>query len=317
MQLPTSLTVLVALPLAAAMQEAEAVFWRNVGWTTAIFLLAAFVAVMGSHLTVVRPIRELQKFADALSRGDFQSRPPTDRGGAKELRALGMHFDAMRRSLEQRQAQLVEALQQKDVLLKEVNHRVKNSLQLVASLIGLQRASIKDPEARRQFEQAGRRINTVAQIHQRLYQDEHVDQVALDRFLKDLCADLQGVMGRDGTISFVCEATACQLPTEQVIPVALIVNELATNAVKYGYPGDIGGVIRVVCEQDSDCVTVTVSDDGAPLPDNFAPSESTGLGMKMITALARQLRATLDVVRRLDGKSFVLRVPVREDRRAS
>ena len=79
------------------------------------------------------------------------------------------------------------------MLLKEVNHRVKNSLQLVASLLSLQKSQIKEPEARRQFEEAAQRINTVAHIHQRLYRDEHLDKVALDRVLIHLCEDLNRV----------------------------------------------------------------------------------------------------------------------------
>ena len=131
-------------------------------------------------------------------------------------------------------------------LLKEVNHRVKNSLQLVASLLGLQRARIKDPEARRQFDEAGRRINTVAKIHQRLYKDENVDRVAFDKFLQDLCDELNTAVGDGHKVTVSCEASSCQLPTEDVIPLALIVNELVTNALKYSYP-DGDGAIRVSC----------------------------------------------------------------------
>jgi chemotaxis family two-component system sensor kinase Cph1 len=273
-----------------------------------IFLLAAVVAMLGTHLTVVRPIRELDKFVDALSRGDFESRPPSQIHGVKEVRSLGEHFEAMARSLGQRQSQLIEALQQKELLLKEVNHRVKNSLQLVASLFGLQRATIKDPETRRQFEEAGRRINTVAQIHQRLYQDENVDRVAFDKFLSELCADLNAAAG--GKQPLVCDAEPCHLPTDKVIPAALIANELITNAFKYSYPTGATGMIRVQCRQEIDSVVLSVSDDGVPLPAEFDPATSTGLGMKLMVGLAKQLRGTLEVLRQSPGKSFVLRVPL-------
>jgi two-component sensor histidine kinase len=307
---PTSLTVLIGLPLNTALKEADAIFWRAVGWTTLIFLLAALVAILGTHLTVVRPIRELHKFADVLSRGEFQTHPHSQIGGVKEVRSLGKHFEAMSRSLEQRQSQLMEALQQKELLLKEVNHRVKNSLQLVASLFGLQRATIKDPEARRQFEEAGRRINTVAQIHQRLYQDENVERVALDKFLRDLCADLNATAG--GKQSLVCDAAPCHLSTQQIIPVALITNELITNAFKYSYPTGARGMIRVTCRQEINSLVLSVSDDGVPLPEGFDPAASGGLGMKLMVGLAKQLRATLEVLRHSTGKSFVLRLPLEQ-----
>jgi two-component sensor histidine kinase len=304
---PTSLTVLVGLPLSALLKDVDAIFWSAVSWTTLIFLLAALVAILGTHLTVVRPIRELHKFADALSGGDFEA-PHSRIGGVEEVRSLGQHFEAMARSLGQRQSQLMEALQQKELLLKEVNHRVKNSLQLVASLFGLQRATIKDPETRRQFEEAGRRINTVAQIHQRLYQDEHVDRVAFDKFLQELCSDLNAAAG--GKHSLVCDAEPCHLPTDQIIPAALIANELITNAFKYSYPAGAAGLIRVDCRRQGNAVVLSVSDDGAPLPEDFDPATSSGLGMKLMVGLAKQLRATLEVLPRSRGKSFVLRMPL-------
>jgi two-component sensor histidine kinase len=310
MQAPTSFTVVAGLPLAPAMESADAAFWRSMGWTTLIFLLAATVAIVGGRFTVVKPIHRLQSFADALASGNLAARPPDDRGGAVELRELTGHLAAMGRALEQRQAQLSEALGHKEDLLKEVNHRVKNSLQLVASLIALQRSSIRDDEARRQFEEAGRRINIVAQIHQRLYQDDNVEQVALDQFLHELCADLQSVLGGDGNITITCVADACYLSTDQIIPVAMIVNELITNAFKYAYGSGGSGVIRVTCEHSAGSITLAVSDDGDPLPPGFEPSTSAGLGMRLITGLAKQLRASIEVVPLAEGKRFVLRLPV-------
>jgi two-component sensor histidine kinase len=308
MQAPTELTVLAALPLSDALRETEAAFWKNVGLTTLVFALAILIALLGTRLTVTRPIRELQNFADELSKGNFLAPAPASKAESRELRELALHFQEMARSLQERQQQLMEAVQQKEILLKEVNHRVKNSLQLVASLFGLQRASIRDPEAKRQFQEAGRRINTVAQIHQRLYQDENVNEVALDRFLKDLCADLQNILGREG-ISLECQAAPCQLTTDKVIPVALIANELITNAYKYSYDEGSRGVIRVICEQEPGNIAVSVSDDGKPLPEGFDPTGNTGLGMKMILALTKQLRGELEIIRSSPGKIFVLKIP--------
>ena len=307
---PTKLTVLVALPLSSLLREADSLFWRDVGWTTLIFLLTALFAIVGIQFTVARPLHELQVMVDRVGCGDLDGRPSTRVSGTKEIRSLAGHFEEMALALKQRQSQLLEALQQKDVLLKEVNHRVKNSLQLVASLFGLQRGNIRDKEARRQFDEAGRRINTVAQIHQRLYQDENVDHVALDKFLREMCIDLGTLFGDDNRIVVHCDASPCHLPTQEVIPVALIANELVTNAFKYGYPAGQGGVIRVTCQPKGDAIVLSVSDDGAPLPEMFDLEKSEGLGMKLIAALAKQLRATLKVVQHVVGKTFVLRIPL-------
>jgi two-component sensor histidine kinase len=312
MRPPANLTVLVGLPLAPALHEADAIFWRAVTWTTLIFLLAAVLALLGGHLLFGRPLRALQTSVDVLARGDFSARPSKNVRGSKELSLLAIHFERMAEALADRQAQLMKALQQKELLLKEVNHRVKNSLQLVASLLGLQRARIKDPEARRQFDEAGRRINTVAKIHQRLYRDENVDRVAFDKFLHELCDELNSIGGSDHKATIVCEASSCHLPTEDVIPLALIVNELVTNALKYSYP-EGSGVIRVDCRAQDHGLELSVSDAGARLPDDFDPAKSQGLGMKMITALTKQLRASFDVSQSAAGKSFIIRVPSPED----
>ena len=206
---------------------------------------------------------------------------------------------------------LRDALQEKEVLFKEVNHRVKNSLQLVASLLNLQKGQIKEAEARQQFDEAARRISTIAQIHQRLYRDEHLDKIALDRVLIELCEDLSQVMSAS-RVAIVCDAVPCHLPTERVIPLALVINELVTNAFKYGFPHGHGGTIRVECRQEPGALVLSVADDGAPLRDDFDPVRGAGLGMKIVNALARQLRATLAVEQAAGGKTFTLRVPVEE-----
>jgi two-component sensor histidine kinase len=238
--------------------------------------------------------------------------PPTLRLGVSEFSIIDKALDHAAVAIQERAAltqTLVEALQQKDTLLKEVNHRVKNSLQLVASLLSLQRGQIQEPEARRQFEEAARRINTIAHIHQRLYRDEHLDKVALDQVLTELCEDLNRAFSAS-RISIVCDAKSCFLPTERAIPLALIINELVTNALKYSFSEGNGGVIRIDCHQRPDAILLSVSDDGEALQADFDPSHSLGLGMKMITALTRQLRATIGVERRAVGKAFTLRVPI-------
>jgi two-component sensor histidine kinase len=127
-----------------------------------------------------------------------------------------------------------------------------------------------------------------------------------------LCADLNSVLNPDGRITIVCKASPCHLPTQQIIPLALIANELITNAVKYGYAPHDQGVIRVSCEQSAEHIKLIVADDGVALPPDFDPTKLNGLGMRMIQALAQQLRAEFRVVTRQAGKSFELTVPVME-----
>jgi two-component sensor histidine kinase len=206
-------------------------------------------------------------------------------------------------------ARLAQALAQKDVLLKEVNHRVKNSLQLVASLLSLQRNQIGDEATRHQFEDAARRINVVAQVHQRLYQGDRPDRVALDTFLHELCSDLDRLFP-ERSIRIECRAEPSFMSNDRVIPVALILNELIANAFKYSYPIGESGVIRVSCVVEGDEIVLAVTDDGAKLPERFDPLGESGLGMKIIMALTRQLRAKIEFRNKDVGKEIVLRVPV-------
>ena len=118
-------------------------------------------------------------------------------------------------------------------------------------------------------------------------------------------------MGGDERITLVCEAGACQLPTDQAVPLALVLNEIITNAFKYAYAEGASGEVRVSCHKAGDELVLSVSDDGVPLADNFDPTRSSGLGMRMITVLVKQLRASFEVVRHSKGKSFVLTVPSR------
>ena len=204
---------------------------------------------------------------------------------------------------------LASALEQKEVLLKEVNHRVKNSLQQVASLLSLQRNQIGDPQTRHQFEEAARRITVVAQVHQRLYKDDRPDQVAFDSFLREFCRDLDQVFP-ERRIRIECSAESFFMRNDKVVPVALILNELIANAFKYSFPDNAGGLIRVTATKEQGNALLTVADNGVKLPNNFDSTASGGLGLKIVAALSRQLRAKVEFRNKDSGKEVVLRVPL-------
>lgn len=308
MEAPAQLTVLAGRPLGPVLARLETQFWQEMGLISVVFLLAALAAWSGAVYGVQRPIRQLADQADAVSRGEF-NQPERGARGIPELRALSERFRSMGQALATRERELRDALQQKDMLLKEVNHRVKNSLQLVASLFGLQRASIADRKVRALFEDATQRISTIARVHQRLYQDQHVDSVPFDKFLVDLCDDLRRALASDGAPGLECSVTECRLSTDKAIPLALVVNELVTNAFKYAYPDGRTGTIRVDCRTEGNAVVLVVADDGEALPADFNPANSQGLGMRVVDGLIRQLRGKLEVTAAHPGKMFVIRVP--------
>jgi len=212
---------------------------------------------------------------------------------------------------------LNEALQktakQKDVLLREVNHRIKNNLQLIASLLSLQSRTVPEP-ARQRFAEAIERIHAVAQVYQRLYQAaEANERVEFGPYLREFCASLADTLSSsERTVRLSVDAAEVELPTNQVIPLGLIINELVTNAFKYAYADGTGGTVCVQsrCEPEG-WLRITVIDDGIGLPAGFRPETSATVGMKVVRALTKQLRGRFELVPTERGATFQVRVPIR------
>jgi PAS domain S-box-containing protein len=200
------------------------------------------------------------------------------------------------------------ALEQQQMLLHEVNHRVKNSLQLVSSLLRLQARRIPDPTARRQLEDATTRISTIAHIHQRLYRDQDIKKIDFGAFLSELCADLQGAASH---CSLEVKSPSFAVTTDRAIPLALVVNELVTNAFKYAYPAEgSGGRVSVGVELSQGEIAITVKDDGAGLPDGFSAAGNSNLGMILIGSLLAQLSGRIEASDNRPGACFLVTVPV-------
>lgn len=206
---------------------------------------------------------------------------------------------------------LLDALAEKDALLRELNHRAKNSLQLVSSLLTLQGMTVPDADLRRKFQDACTRIATIAQVHHRLYQSGQYHYVAFGSYLRDLAAELahgQSLGLGGGTVCV--EADEATLPTDQVIPLALVVNELVNNAVKHAYaPGTQGDVLVRFKSLAGGGYRLTIADDGRGLPDGFQLGRGDTLGMKMVRALTAQVKARLTVAPNAPGTRFVIDIP--------
>ncbi|PWC44377.1 PAS domain-containing sensor histidine kinase [Azospirillum sp. TSO22-1] len=201
------------------------------------------------------------------------------------------------------------ALKQTEGLLREVNHRVKNSLQLVSSLLTLQALSAKDPELRRQFQEACGRTGTIAQVHQRLYQSQTYSEVAFGAYLRDLCRELGGSAAAAGR-TIAVEADDVDLPADTVIPLALVVNELVSNAVKYAYPEGHPGEVAVGFHVQPDGrKSLTVADHGGGLPEGYDVARADTLGMKVVRAFTSQLKGKFRAEPNVPGTRFVVDLP--------
>lgn len=196
--------------------------------------------------------------------------------------------------LKQSELALKEALEAKEALLYEVNHRVKNSLALVTSLLTLQASHAKEPRLKQTLDEARSRIGVVAQVHQRLYQTNRHNDVELGPFLCDIAADVVGVFDSEGRIALETDCAAeIVLGLDKAVPLALLVSELITNSLKYAFPEMATGVLRLEIRRKDDHIHLRICDNGRGLPDGFQVSGTGGLGMRIVGALTRQIRAQL------------------------
>jgi two-component system, sensor histidine kinase PdtaS len=199
---------------------------------------------------------------------------------------------------------LKEALETQAMLTREMNHRVKNSLGVVAGLLRVNSNVVADPKAKAALVDAEARIMTIARVHDHLWKGASVTEVDLSTFLDDLCSQL--VFATVG-LEIQCRADPVVVSADKAIPVGLIVNELVTNAVKYAYDEGEPGLIEVALWQKGERAMVRVRDGGRGLPEGFDLETSRkSFGIRVILSLVRQLDAELTVESVPRGASFLL-----------
>ncbi|SFL25170.1 sensor histidine kinase [Methylorubrum salsuginis] len=206
------------------------------------------------------------------------------------------------------EAKLKVAMERQDLLTREMSHRVKNSLTVVAGLLALQVRGTDNADVKNALSDARARVEAVAQVHDQLWRQPDITQIDLAGFLGALCEKLAESAGAN---ALHCHAQAMTIPADLAIPLGLFVNELVTNAIKYAYP-DGQGEIRVEAFPRNDGgLTVAVADRGVGLPAGFDPAKArSSLGMRVINNLARQLDGELVLVPG-QGARFELRMAPR------
>ncbi|WP_300396645.1 sensor histidine kinase [Henriciella sp.] len=255
-------------------------------------LMAAWLAVDG---LVLKWLARLRRLALIYGEGHYNFRIGNEfQNAPDEISDFAYSFDRMANRIAERDASLRSAIATRDAAVKEIHHRVKNNLQIVASFLNLQRRQVTDPGAREVIAAARHRIDALSIVHQTLYQHERLETVHMEPFLEALLSHLAGALGMDETgVRIDSDIEPLDRPADDAIPIALFILEAVTNATKYAF-GEGGGVITIRLYEDGDDIVLDITDDGAGADmDASAKDGSSGLGSRLMSAFAKQLRGTI------------------------
>ena len=215
--------------------------------------------------------------------------------------------DELEARVHERTAALTASLKEKEVLLREVHHRVKNNLQLVSSLLNMQGRQIADPRFRAALDECQSRVQAIALIHERLYQSRDLANVPFADYVRSLAASVFHATGVSPTrIALDVEIDDITLPVDRAIPCGLILNELMTNALKHAFPDGREGRVGIAIKRLGDArLALIIADDGVGLPAELDIQNTHTLGLELVCTLSEQLEGMLHVDRQ-QGTSFRL-----------
>lgn len=210
---------------------------------------------------------------------------------------------------------LTASLREKEILLREIHHRVKNNLQIISSLLELQSESVRDEEALSLFRESQERIKAMALVHERLYRSRDFASIDFGEYVENLIRHLALSYVEDQErISVRIDVANFTMDIEEAIPCGLIINELISNALKHAFPDGRRGEIWVACRADAEgVVTIEVRDNGVGLPTDRDLLDSDTLGLQIVSMLTRQLRGTIEM-KSDGGASFILTFRASGDR---
>ena len=266
--------------------------WARINATAVVLLpllawLTALLAVMVfSDRIVIRWLDYLERIAALYARGRYSVRPVQIAHAPAEIRILGRTLDEMAEAISVRDRSLTDSLDEKDALMREIHHRVKNNLQIISSMLNLQQRALTDPSAKAAMGDTRQRIGALALIYRTLYQGEDIRRADLGQFIDELVRQMIAGESRPGAIidSHV-EAETLIIDPDRLAPVALWLVEAVSNALKHAF-NDRGGKLTVRFHVDRGQGLIEVEDDGP----GHGDGPVQGVGATLMTAFARQLR---------------------------
>ncbi|MGF9757048.1 histidine kinase dimerization/phosphoacceptor domain -containing protein [Microvirga sp. 0TCS3.31] len=224
--------------------------------------------------------------------------------GSKQLRRLATAV----RSAYDRRRELLELGENRDLVLKELYHRLHNNLQIVISLLRMTEKAITNASDREQLADLQRRIQALSALQEEFYRSEDFRRVDFAAFLERISGSLADLAG--GRIRLALRLEALELPVDLAVPFGLIANEVLTNALKHAYPDDRTGQLSVTLDATADRAVLTIADDGAGYPEDLDPSVAAGVGMRLIRRLADQIDGEVRFERGETGALCRISVPL-------
>jgi len=322
---PAGMQVLLAIPATVGTAGAATVLGRQVTEAALIMLLSVAAVVYGADRLLAEPVRRLGGAVEGWRAGGmFPGVPEALASG--EVRALWTSFTRATAALARRETELLAASRRQDLLMQEIHHRVKNNLQIVASLLNLQASRIRVPAAQAEFQAARDRIRALATLHRHLYAYGELHTINMRGFLMELCEQLLAALGETpagGRITLQIDAPELQISSDQAVPTALIVTEAVSNAAKYAFPGGRSGHITVRLVVDvggagsASIAHLRIEDDGVGIPAGRAMTDAgmrDGIGLTLIRGFARQLGSSVEVSHEGGGTRYDLAIPLTRER---
>jgi two-component sensor histidine kinase len=225
-----------------------------------------------------------------------------------QLRTLNAELEEQVRD---RTSELSATLTEREVLLQEIHHRVKNNLQVISSLINMQARRLEDASSRDALQECQTRVQAIALIHEKLYQSRDYSRVPFSEYAKSLAANVFGATGVAPTaIALDLEIENLSLAVDKAIPCGLILNELITNAVKHAFPDARQGTVRVELRKAGDReIVLSVGDNGIGMSARFDLANSSSLGLWLVYTLVEQLEGQVEIFRER-GTTLQIRFPM-------
>ena len=298
---PSSLFVTVAIDREDALAEAKYVNARSLAFALITMLLAIGSAWIATYFLINRPIRAIVNTARRREAGDMTAPFP-------EL-TFSTEFGRLSVALSRMSDKIHELVEQKGFLLRELQHRVMNSLALLSSVLEMQKRYVRNPTAREHLSRARDRVVAMGTVYRYLYQANASDHIEFSSFLKLICEESQNAYAGAHKPTISVEVQPLQLSSSHAISLAMLTHELITNALKHAYPEGEPGPIHVSLTRVRDGIELRVADEGRGLPEDFQIGQSDSLGMKVIASTATQLGGKLEVNRLDQGTEFLIRLP--------